>query len=84
MIVQNEIRQILATKLDDPEEPEPIQKIIKRLEDSRIVIDEGEKIIVVPPHKGRLTVKFFLASCEFVGVEDWFYALEHGEPIIWQ
>lgn len=84
MIVDDKIRQKLATRLGDPEEPEPIEKIIQRLNDSLILYDEGEEIIVVPPHNGILTIKFYLDSLEFVGVEDWTYAKEHGEAITWQ
>ena len=84
MKLKNEIRQKLATKLGDPENPQPINKIIERLEDSLIVIDEGEEVIVVPPREGELTVKFYLDSLEFIGVENWPYAKEHGEMITWQ
>lgn len=84
MKLKNEIRQKLATKLGDPENPQPINKIIERLEASLILIDEGEEVIVVPPIKGELTVKFYLNTLEFIGVENWPYAKEHGEMITWQ
>ena len=84
MKLENTIRYELAKKLGDPENPQPINKIIERLEASIIVIDEGEEVIVVPPREGELTVKFYLDSLEFVGVENWTYAKEHGEVILWQ
>lgn len=85
MILSKEMKERLADKLGDPENPQPITETYKRLEDSYILLEDGEEIIVVhPPHTSGLTVKFSLDSLEFAGVEDWEYAKEHGEVIVWQ
>lgn len=87
MILSKEMKQRLADKLGDPENPQPIIETYKRLEDSYILLEDGEEIIVVHPplpHTTGLTVKFSLDSLDFVGVEDWEYAKEHGEVVTWQ
>lgn len=87
MILSKEIKQRLANKLGDPENPQPIEKTLQRLDNTHILIDNGEEMIVVPPplpHNWGVTVKFFLDTLEFAGVEDWEYAMENGEVVTWQ
>lgn len=87
MILSKEMKQRLADKLGDPENPQPLEKTLQRLDNTHILVDDGEEIIVVHPplpHTSGLTVKFSLDSLEFAGVEDWEYAKEHGEVVTWQ
>lgn len=87
MKLDETIKRKLAGRLGDPENPQPLEKTLQRLDNTRILIDNGEEMIVVPPplpHNWGVTVKFFLDTLEFAGVEDWEYAKEHGEVVTWQ